>query len=153
VSGSFSSKSKFDPVTNSAAPHRPARSLVAHRQQSFWQIWIPLGFGIAILLGLFFLLILTPGGKGDIPVWRDLSLMFMIIPAAIAGLVFLAIFGGLVYLLTRLLKILPVYTQAGQFYAFKLSSLVKRLADHAVNPILVIRSAWAGLVSIRRRFF
>ena len=97
-------------------------------------------------------MILSSTRNSEVPVWRDISLIFMIIPVVLVGLIFLGIFIGIVYLLARLLNILPTYTQLGQAYVRTFSSMVRMWADRAVNPFLAIRSLWAGIVSIWRRF-
>lgn len=148
------------PTTPSKASIKPnlpsarSQSLTMHHRQSFWQIWVPLVTGAVILLAFLGLAILSAvQGTSELNRWTNVSLMFLILPTAMAGLSFLFLFVGFIYLLSRLLHFLPPYTQLGQSYAFYISALVKSLADRLLNPIMSIRSSWAGLRVLWYRIF
>jgi hypothetical protein len=132
----------------------PSPSRRKHHQQSFWQIWVPLGLGILIMLAFLGLAILSAvQGSSELNRWTNVSLMFLILPAVLAGLIFLTLFVGCIYLLGRLLKFLPPYTQLGQAYAFTISKLVRVWADRFLSPFIAFRSYWAGLRVLWRRLF
>jgi hypothetical protein len=150
--------STLPPSTKAAVkPSHPAShsgSIAIHKRQSFWQIGAPLGIGVIILLGFLALAIFSATqGSSELDRWTNVSLMFLILPAVAAGLVFLVLFGGLVYLLARLLNFLPHYTQLGQAYAYYISALVRSWADRAASPIIAIRSSWAGFQTLWRKVF
>jgi len=129
-------------------------SLAGHRRQTVWQIWVPLGIGAAIFLGLAALAGFGASqGSPDVGRWRNLSLILLLIPSIVAALSFVLIFAGMIYLLARILHFLPPYTQLGQAYAHTISVLVRVWCDRAASPFLGIRSAWAGFLTLWRRLF
>ncbi len=129
-------------------------SLASHQRQIFWQIWVPLGIGAAILLALAVLAGFSASrGSSDLVRWANLSLVFLIIPIILAALGFVLLFTGIVYLMGRLLHFLPRYTQLGQAYAHTISVLVRVWCDRAANPFLGMRSSWAGFLFLWRRLF
>ena len=140
-----------------AAQEKPrplAGSLAKHRRQSVWQIWVPLGIGAAIILGLAVLAGVGASlGSSEVLRWTNISLMFLIIPAAMAALGFVLLFAGLIFVMARLLHFLPPYTQLGQAYAHSFSVLVRVWSDRAASPFLSIRSAWVGFLTLWRRLF
>ncbi len=136
------------------SPMPPSRSLNLHKKQAFWQIWTPLVFGIIIVLAFLALAIISASqGSTQVGRWSDISIMFLILPAVLAGFAFLVLFSGFIFLFSRLLRLLPKYTQLGQAYIFQFSVLVKSLADKAANPIMVISSWWAQVQTLVRRVF
>lgn len=75
---------------------------------------------------------------GDVGRWAAISTIWVILPMLIAGLITLAILGGLIYLMARLLKALPYHTGVAQDYVFIARGYIIRGADLAVKPILVL---------------
>jgi len=131
-----------------------ADSLARHQRQAVWQIWVPLGFGAAVILGLAVLAGFSASqGSPDLLRWTNVSLIFLIIPTAMAALIFVVLFAGMIFLMARLLHLLPPYTQLGQAYARSISVLVRVWSDRAASPFLAIRSAWAGLLTLWQRLF
>ncbi len=129
-------------------------SLVNHRRQAFWQIWVPLGMGGAILLALAVVAGFGASvGSPGLVRWTNISLIFLIIPVALAALAFVLLFTGFIFLLSRLLHFLPTYTQLGQAYAHSISVLVRAWSDRAASPFLGIRSSWAGFLTLWRKLF
>jgi hypothetical protein len=60
-------------------------------------------------------------------------------------LVFLALFGGIVYLLAKLLNILPKYTAMVQDFFYKIEGYARRGADAAAKPFIFIDSIGASI--------
>jgi len=85
--------------------------------------------------------------------WTNISLIFLVIPMALAALVFVLLFTGFIILMARLLHFIPSYTQLGQAYAHHISVLVRVWSDRAASPFLGIRSSWAGFLTLWRRLF
>ena len=131
-----------------------AGSLARHQRQAVWQIWVPLGFGAAVILGLAVLAAISASqGSPELVRWSNVSLIFLIIPVVMSALIFVLLFAGMIYLMARLLHFLPPYTQLGQAYAHYISVLVRVWSDRAASPFLAIGSAWAGFQTLRRRIF
>ncbi len=117
-----------------------------HRKQTFWQIWIPLGLSILVILFLAVLAAISAGSP-TVTKWSHLSLIYMITPALIAGFVILAILGLVIYGMGRLLDILPVYTRIVQRFFRQMAVFIRRWSDRTAQPILAIKSWWAGFES------
>jgi hypothetical protein len=121
-----------------------------HRRETIWQIIAPLVVGISIILGLGIWAIVTVAQGGDVSQAADTSLIFLLIPVLILSLIPLALLGGLVYGMFRLLKILPPKFYLVQGLFLKVQERVKQGADIAVEPILRINSIGAGWQTFKR---
>lgn len=127
-------------------------SYQAHRKQVFWQIILPVGFSVLACLGLIILISLaTFGAAGDVARWAAISTIWIVIPLLFAGLLLLLLLGGLIYLLARLLNILPTYTALVQDYTFRGASRLRGISDAAVQPILFLEGLNASIKAIFRR--
>jgi len=83
--------------------------------------------------------------------FSDISIIFLIIPTAVAGLVFLAVFGALIYLLARGLKVLPSYARLVQIYLDRITEILKKAADRAADPVLAVEGVVEGVKVLFRR--
>ena len=122
----------------------------AHRREVLWQITMPLLLGVVLFLGLIALTIVG-GVQGDpmIGKWADTSLIWLILPALMFTLVFILITGGLVYLLLRLINILPGYSHKLQRIFWRIQEVVEKGADTAASPVIKaagFRAAWRALL-------
>ena len=132
---------------------KPA-TLVEHHRQVLWQILVPLGVCLAIILGLCVGVVLAGiRGNPETARWMSISVIWLIIPLTFAGMLLLLILSGCVYLLLKLLRILPHYTQLAQAYAHYASVMVRFYADKIANPVLSLRAAWAGWQTLRKDLF
>lgn len=150
------------PVPPAPVPSRPALpaptgqpdSLRRHRRQTIWQIWVPLGVFILLILAMAVGVVLAAAGASpELGRWSSMSLIMLIIPTMFAAVIVLVIFAGLVFLMAKLLHVLPAYTQMAQAYAHLLSVIVRVNADRLASPAIKARSAWAGWETLRRRLF
>ena len=82
------------------------------------------------------------------PVWAAISTIWLVIPVMFFGLIFLALLGGLVYLLARTLQVLPPYTSKAQYYVSRGASEAKRFSDMATQPVLFLEAIKASLKAI-----
>jgi len=121
-----------------------------HRRQVLSQIIFPVVFAAVIVIGLIVLVNHSTFNQGgDVGRWAAISTMWIVIPLMIAGLLFLVILIGLIYLLARALGIFPYYTGLAQDYVFKARGYVIRGANLVVKPILVVE----GFLDNFRAFF
>lgn len=137
-----------------------SESYQRHRRQSFWQIIAPVGFGILLILVILALVIRTTvgtGAGGPVSQWADTSVIWLSLPALVFALVLTLILSGMIYLLARLLKILPGYTYLAQRYVSLAAGLIISLADKLVAPIIVVKGIrasvsafWGSLLGQRR---
>jgi hypothetical protein len=122
-----------------------------HRRQSFWQIIAPVGFGTLLVLVILALVILRAVGTdagGQVSQWADTSLIWLILPALLFALVLTLVLVGMIYLLARLLKIVPGFTYKVQYYVGLVSDYVDSFADKVAAPIIAVKSAGATVSAL-----
>ena len=120
-----------------------------HRQQRTSQIILPIVLGVLLFLAMVVLVnIATFRDNGDVGRWAAISTIWIVIPVCITGLIFLAVLGGLVYLMGRLLGIAPTYTGKAQDFVHKLAIRIRRAADMAVKPVFSVNGFGATLKAL-----
>lgn len=120
-----------------------------HRREVFWQITLP--FVIGTLLLLAFAAAASWGAVGEVRVWGDVGIIWLICLMFVPGLILIIILAGLVYGLTVILRRLPGFALQAQNMLQMISWWVKRAADKSVEPVLRIESARASIKSIFRK--
>ena len=127
-----------------------------HRRQTFWQVLLPVLLSVLLVLaGLVLLILLANGGDpaGKLSVWADTSLIWVLLPMLGLGLMVILILGAVIYLLARLLKILPAYTTIVQHYFKVAENWVKALADKVTHPVVKVRGYQAGAGHLLKSLF
>ncbi|HPH94525.1 MAG TPA: hypothetical protein PKW33_14000 [Anaerolineaceae bacterium] len=130
-----------------------------HRKQVFWQVWVPLIVTLVILVAAMSAVVASAVvGTGDVGRWQAISLIFLIMPAMVGGLLLLALLGLFCYAIFWLLKNLPAYAHLAQAYLHYFSVLVRHYADKAATPVLLVRirqaewqAFWRGLRAMFNR--
>jgi FtsH-binding integral membrane protein len=123
-----------------------------HRRQMLWQVWLPFGIGLLAILALCVLVVLSAVNKNpNLTRWSDMSLIWMIALIFAPALLIALLLAGFVYLLTRILRILPAYAHLAQAYASYLAALVRFWLDRLVQPALRMQGAYAGWQALRKR--
>ena len=108
-----------------------------HRRQVISQVLLPVILAGLLFIGMIVLVSLaTFRGGGDVNRWAAISTMWIVIPIMVAGLIFLVLFIGLIYLMARILSVLPTYTGLAQGYVFRIRGHIIHAADLAVKPII-----------------
>jgi hypothetical protein len=121
-------------------------SYLKHRKDLVWKIIVPVVVSAVLCIGLIVLVnIATFQGGGDVARWAAISTMWIAIPTLLGMLVFLAIVGGLIYLMAKLLNLLPTYTGKTQDLFYKIEGYARRFADSAAKPFIFIDSVGAGI--------
>ena len=122
-----------------------------HRRQSLWQIYLPAFLGAAVFLALCVWTVLFTMGYIPDPTLPDqqsppakVAVIWLLLPTCFGGLIQLAIFGGLVFAVGRGIKGLPPLAQKAQNGLDRISAAVRRFADMAAKPVLVVGSQKAG---------
>ncbi len=137
-------------VMKANLPKPVHESYLKHRRDLAWKIIFPVVSSSVLCIALIVLInIATFRDGGDVQRWADISTMWIAIPIMIGLLIVLALLGGIVYLLARLLNITPNYTALAQDFFYKIEGYVKRGADVAANPIIFLDSIGASI----SRFF
>ena len=130
-------------------PQPVHESYLKHRRQLVWQIILPMVLTAILFIALIVLIVRATLGGGDAARWAAVSTIWIVIPIMIGMLIFLALLGGMIYLLMRLLNITPIYTGQAQDFVFRIAEYVKRGADASVKPIFFLD----GISASVRRFF
>lgn len=133
-------------------PERNPATHAIHRREVFWQITFPLIIALLLIMGLVGVVIFAGfQGLGEVSRWADVSLIWLLLPALVVVLVMLLMLSGVVYLITRLLAILPGYARLAQDFFYLVQVRVKSISDKLVEPILKLRSFKAGADALRRK--
>jgi len=133
-------------MMNAKLPKPVHESYLKHRKDLTWKIIFPVVLSAVLCIGLIVLINLTTfRGGGDVQRWADISTMWIAIPIMVTLLVVLALLGGIVYLLAKLLHITPNYTVIVQDFFYKIESYAKRGADAAAKPFIFLDSIGASI--------
>jgi hypothetical protein len=89
--------------------------------------------------------------NGDVGRWAAVSTIWIVMPMIVAGLIFFVLLAGMIYLLARLLGILPTYTGQAQDFAHMLALRVRHLADASVKPVISLSGLGASLRTLLGR--
>lgn len=131
-------------------PQPVHESYLRHRKQLTWQIILPIVLTSILLVALIVLInIATFRDNGDVARWAAISTIWIVIPIMIGMFIFLALLGGIIYLMWKLLGITPRYTGLAQDYAYKVAGIVKRALDAMVKQIIELQGVMASI----RKFF
>ena len=115
-----------------------------------WQIWVPLL--VLALIGLaagILVIISSSDGGGDVRHLADVSTIMLIMPILGIAIGALIVLGGMIYIVSYLLKTLPGVSEKVQTISTQVNSIITALSVASVKPILRIREGAAGL----SRFF
>jgi membrane protein required for beta-lactamase induction len=121
----------------------------AHTRQVWLQVLIPVAVCALAVIALAVSVSLS--GNTQVTRFSDISIILLVLPGLLVGLVVIGIFGLGIFLQARFLRILPSYTALAQMYFDRLSQLVTRLSDRSASPILFFSSKAAGFKAIFRR--
>jgi uncharacterized membrane protein SirB2 len=118
-----------------------------HRRQRVWQVLLPVFAAILVMLGIGWLVIRSAAGTeagGPVSQWADLSMIWLIIPVLVFAIAFTLLLGGMIYLLARLLKVLPRFTSQVQFYASEMAEQTAIWMNKLTSPMIAVESTKAG---------
>ncbi len=104
------------------------------------------------ILAVLFLAVLTAvsAGTNAVTELSQLSTIYLGAPVMIIGFVVLVIMGAVIYGMARLLNILPVYTRMVQGFFRQVAVFARKWSDKTVQPVLAIRTWWAGFEAARK---
>ena len=112
------------------------------------QIILPMVLTVLLFIALIVLVnIATFRDNGDVARWAAVSTIWIVIPIMIGMLIFLALLGGLIYLMARLLGIAPTYTGMAQDYVHIGVGYIKRAAEAIIKPVLQLNGILAGITA------
>ena len=117
-----------------------------HKRQFAWQILVP----FLLMTGLIIAgaVLVVTGGLAQTRVWADVSIIWMLAPMLVFGLLFAMVLGMLIYGFVKLLHIMLRYTGRVQGLAVAVSAGAHKVADGATKPVLWFRQAGAVIRSL-----
>lgn len=127
--------------------HPPVHeSYKRHRKELAWQIIVPVVLSAILIVGMIVLVnVATFRDNGDVGRWAAISTIWIVIPIMVAGLIFLIILGGIIYLLKYLLQVAPTYTGQAQDFVHKIARYIERVADAIVKPVIALDGIGASM--------
>jgi hypothetical protein len=130
-----------------------ASPVADHRRQMLWQVWLPLGISIFIVLVL---IILTVAGAAQdspqISRWGNISAILVIIPVLFIGMLLSVIVLALVFGMTKLLKNMPGWMLSLQLRLVHISLVIRRIADSITKPIMTVNTSTARIRRLWNRY-
>jgi uncharacterized membrane protein len=150
-----------------------------HRKEVFWMVLFPAILGglllVAAVVGLIIMTVnearveqtvtpveaVTAGDfsveeqgmmlyeRGTTSRLSSISQIWLIMPVCLFSLLFLGILAGLVFLVTKLINVLPGYMLKAQEALAMVSFRVKNLLDKAVEPLVKYNSFMASVRQVR----
>ena len=124
-----------------------------HKRQSFWQIWLPLGAAMLVLLTIAVFIILSTSRQGSAYSlkWSSISLIYMIIPALILCFILLAILAAIIYGITQLIRFVPQWAATGLYYLNIAAETIRDFSDKSVIPIFKAHQFSASFKALKKR--
>jgi hypothetical protein len=114
-----------------------------------WQITLPLVLGVVVVLVLAVFAGLA--SEAEASLWADISVIFLLIPTMFVALLFLLLVAGFIYVLLRLLKVVPGYARVVQNFVYKVEHRARSGANLAAEPIYRYHSFIAAVRTLFRR--
>jgi hypothetical protein len=138
-------------MDRSTLPTPPLRNELTHRRHRHevtWQIMIPLGVGVFLVLVLAALsaFATTAGTKSQM---ADVALISLILQAMIFGLITLLMLGVTVFGLFRLLPLMPFFFYNIQNFFWRVQINVVRIDSKLTDPVLRVHSFTASSRAFR----
>ncbi len=145
-SGSLSFHAKIQGMKSSLPlPHSPRSenhlSYQAHRKQVWQQILLPILLTTVIFIAVIALIVNNSlRGNSDVGRWAAMSTIWILLPVLMAGFIFLIILGALIYLMLRLINIIPQYSYQAQRIFYRIESGAKTISKMAHKPMLLAQA-------------
>ncbi|MCL4559401.1 MAG: hypothetical protein M1281_02150 [Chloroflexi bacterium] len=120
-----------------------------HLRQTWLQILLPILAAVLIFIALAVLVGLAPNLQ--VSRYSNISLILLIIPTFLVGMIFLAIMAGGIYAISRLLNAIPPYAHLAQMYIEAFGRAIKRAADLSASPVISVESIAASIGAVFKR--
>ena len=123
--------------TQSRLPQPEHSSFQLHRKQMWMQILLPMLLLVLIFMAVIVLTsVATFRDNGEVGRWAAMSEIWLVIPLIIVGLIFLVLLIAIIYLLMRLINLIPPYSLQAQRIFYQIEGGAKRLSEMAHKPVL-----------------
>lgn len=119
-----------------------------HHREKIWQILFPIAIGFLLIIIAAVFVVLTASrssGGGSVSQWADTSTIWLVLPIMMFAAFGTLVLAGLIYLVAKLLDILPPYTNLIQQYANLITARVNLATRKMVSPFVSAKSIRAGV--------
>jgi hypothetical protein len=120
------------------------------RRESWWQIQFPVLLVALLAVGAVVALAVWGGGDA-IQAVAAYSLSLLLIPALVVVLLLVGIGGALVYLMFKLLRLVPPYANVAQQELKGVHQWVDQATNRLAGGLIAVRSTLAGINTYLRR--
>lgn len=128
-------------------PNREPAKL--HESQHIWQILVPVLLTVLVMVGIgVLMIILSAQPTGFDEKWAQISLVFLILPSLLIGLVLLAVLILTTRLINKSHKILPAQFQKMDQWMNIVHGITFYSAHKITTPLISIKSFTAGAVRL-----
>lgn len=115
-----------------------------HRRQLIWQVWIPLGASILIILVVAGFSVAGAITKSDqIERWGNLSAIWIIAPGLLAALIFLGITIASIYGTSKLLAHMHSWLLKLHSGIVNAGLILRIVADRSTQPVMFVNDIQA----------
>jgi hypothetical protein len=131
-------------------PQRNPITYAAHKRQIIWQIYVPLGIFILLIIVLAVIAVLADA-KGK-SLWADISIIYLSVFLMLVALLILAITITSAYMLYQGLNLIPYKTLQAQALFFRLERKVRTISNQSAEPFMRLSSLKASVLAFFRAF-
>lgn len=125
---------------------------VEHRRQVLRQILLPMVLLLVAILALaVFAVFSSIQGNVNSGLLSSTALILMILPVLLGGIIFLVLIGGGIYLMSKIARLLPIYSDLVYMYLETARYYVRVWSDKAANPVIAIRVGFDSLKGLFAR--
>jgi cell division protein FtsW (lipid II flippase) len=134
-------------------PHTPPQTpLSAHHRQIIWQVWTPLILAVIGIIVMAVLAVVASSGDFSNSLhWANISLIIMLLPGMMLVVVLIVITSLLIFLITKLLGIIPIQALRLQTWFYQAAIFVHSWANKIIEPMLQLHSTSAAGKTILRK--
>ncbi|MBT3190611.1 MAG: hypothetical protein HN736_18115 [Anaerolineae bacterium] len=127
-------------------PSKKTASYQAHKQDFVWQILAPILVALILVISASVAVAISPAASASL--WADISTIWIIIPLLVFAFIFLVILSAVIYGMTKLLDITPIYTQKLTALIYLAKEKIEHAADTSAKPIFFFEELSASIKSI-----
>lgn len=127
------------------------RNPITHRQirrETLRWITLPILIAAILVVALSVMVWLLPSASAS--VWADIALIWMLSPAIVVTLLMLAITAGSIYLVVRLIRLLPPFFFKAQNFARLFCVRVDQIGNRMTAPVIKANKLGAQVRAARR---
>lgn len=140
---------KFTSSPKRSLPDPNPETSAAHKREVFRQITLPLIFMLIVIIGVGVWAVWAE--VGSIERWSQIATFFLTLFGLFIGLIVLAVFVALTFIVTQILRILPPYTRVALDAIEKIDRQVKIGADISVKPVIEVQRFLAVIEVLFKR--